>query len=428
MNREPEWDKPVTQLPEFEKNDPPTLIREEEGRRAHRLESAPEVIILKNSYSPAHDGTQGGLEKYTDRSATFFAKRGCRVTLLTTTPRRPPKSKRKGSPPYRIRSLGRTFSPSVLNLLAFDHRCREWISREKPPFVFGMDRNSYQTHYRVGEGVHAAFLRRRCQAESRWKSFSFPLNPLHRTILSFEKQTLESPRIRGIFTNSWMVREEILSHYSISDPSKIHVIHNGVEWEELSLPFASWEEGRAETAQRFQLDLNRFQFLFIGHGFRRKGLTYLLKGLALLPKDSFQLVCVGKERNLGPYLKQIRTLGLEGAVRLVAEQERIYPFLQTADALVIPSLYDPFANVTVEALAMGVQVISSQFNGGKEILNGQNGTLIEDIFEPDSMAKALQEALARPKSHQQACSIRESVRQLNFPNQLNKLVDLILYS
>ena len=44
------------------------------------------------------------------------------------------------------------------------------------------------------------------------------------------------------------------------------------------------------------------------------------------------------------------------------------PFYQMADALVIPSFYDPFANVTVEALAMGLFVLSSKHNGGPEIL------------------------------------------------------------
>ena len=61
-------------------------------------------------------------------------------------------------------------------------------------------------------------------------------------------------------------------------------------------------------------------------------------------------------------------LNIQRRVTFFGPQKEIRPFYQFADALVIPSFYDPFANVTVEALAMGLFVVSSKSNGGHEIL------------------------------------------------------------
>jgi UDP-glucose:(heptosyl)LPS alpha-1,3-glucosyltransferase len=98
-------------------------------------------------------------------------------------------------------------------------------------------------------------------------------------------------------------------------------------------------------------------------------------------------------------------------------------FYQFADAVVIPSLYDPFANVTVEALAMGLFVVSSKSNGGHEILTDKNGAIISNLFNRDSLTFALKEALRHPKTPMQALSIRESVRNLDYSLQTKKLID-----
>ncbi len=71
------------------------------------------------------------------------------------------------------------------------------------------------------------------------------------------------------------------------------------------------------------------------------------------------------------------------------------PFYQLADALAIPSFYDPFANVTVEALAMGLFVVSSRSNGGFEILDPSKGIIIENLSE-SRFGSGLFEHRARP--------------------------------
>jgi len=290
-----------------------------------------------------------------------------------------------------------------------------------------MDRTRHQTHIRAGNGVHAAFLKRREQMEGNYNSFKKALNPLNQTILKIEKDAFESPELKILFTNSHMVKKEVLTYYQ-TPPEKIQVVHNGVEWNEMSKDFNHWTEEKQSICDELSLDASRYHFLFIGNGYKRKGLTPLLKALSVLPFKDFHLSVLGKDRDITKFIKLVENLGLKEQVSFFGPRPDIRRFYQFADSLVIPSFYDPFANVTVEALAMGLFVVSSTSNGGHEILKGENGTIIEDLLSPDAFSKALTTAITRPKTWIRSQSIRNSVKHLDFSDQLTTLIDSTLDS
>lgn len=339
----------------------------------------------------------GGLEKYTRRLAEAFAKNGCRVQILTTG-----ESASWGE--VEVISLGETSKFSLKHLRLFDIRCKEWLKQSTADIIFGMERNTFQTHYRAGSGVHAAYLKRRALTDSWLKRVSFRVNPLHRYLLKVEKEAFEHPELKALFTNSHMVKQEILETYT-TPAEKIHVVHNGVEWAEKETAFQ-------ETFSKPRT--GPFHFLFVGSGFKRKGLPFLLKGLDGL-KSPFRLTVVGKDKNLPYYQKLAQRL----PVRFVGEQRDVTSFYQEADVLVIPSVYDPFSNVTLEALAMGLFVVSSKYNGGYEVLTEETGTVIQDLFDPK---EALKRALDFPKTLERATLIRQSIKGLDFSSQLDKIV------
>ena len=152
---------------------------------------------------------------------------------------------------------------------------------------------------------------------------------------------------------------------------------------------------------------------------RRKGLEPLLRALAHLPSSRYHLSVVGKDREQRYFERLARNL----PVTFCGPQSNIRPFYSQADTLVIPSYYDPFANVTVEALAMGLFVVTSRMNGGHEILSPAQGTLIDDLFELDSVLAALHRALQHPKTAASAAAIRASVQHRDFPLILDQLME-----
>lgn len=372
----------------------------------------PQVTILKSRLN-----AQGGLEKYAWHLAHAFCKKNSPVTLLTTEPVTPPFE----HPLLKIVSLSIRCMTSYFHVRNFECAAHDFLEKHPTPIIFGLDRNRFQTHLRAGNGSHAAYLHHRSLQEGVVKQLSFRCNPLHRLILSIEKASFENPRLRSLFTNSHLVKREILALYD-TPPEKIHVIHNGVEWTALQPSFDAWHIERERLLTTHGLDSNAYQLLFVGHNFRRKGLEPLLHALKGLP---IQLSVVGSDKQIGFYRSLAHKLGLN--VRFFETKKDPRPFYQMADSLAIPSLYDPFANVTVEALAMGLFVISSRTNGGHEVLNPLSGAIIDHPLDPSTLREALMIALSRPKTPASSLQIRASVEHLDFPNQLNAMVDACLF-
>ena len=75
---------------------------------------------------------------------------------------------------------------------------------------------------------------------------------------------------------------------------------------------------------------------------------------------------------------------------------------------------------------MGLFVISSKHNGGHEILQPYTGTTIDDLNDPTSLAESLCRAMSHPKTRSSSLMIRQSVQHLDFPNQLEQIVQACL--
>ncbi|MBN4067294.1 glycosyltransferase family 4 protein [Simkania negevensis] len=370
------------------------------------------IVILKSFIDAA-----GGLEKNTWRIAKAFAACGHEVVLLTT-----------GTHSFftadgiEVVNVAERSRLSFFHMIDFDRKCKRWLQKNPSQVVFGMDRNSCQTHYRAGNGVHAQYLKQRSRIEPWYKRLSFGCNPLHRVILDYERIAFQSPSLRLLFTNSLMVRQEILERYEIEE-EKVCVVHNGVEWGEFAAVFLQRESLGAQVKKEQGLDTGAFQFLFVGSGFKRKGLDYLLKALALLDRKDVQLTVVGKDKGMDEYALLAKKLGLSQQTFFVGVQKNVLPYYAMADCCVIPSIYDPFANVTLESLAMGLPVLTSRFNGGAEVVESLSGSVIEDLFSVDSFVDALQRMIKEPKTVVRAQKIRDSVEVYSYDKQMKKIID-----
>ncbi len=367
------------------------------------------IAIIKKDLPSLGQG--GGLEKATRRIVDAFQQKGSHVTLLTT-----------GSPSgYRALTCQLKSYFKFRRLIEFDNWCQKTVQSQSFDVILSMDRASLQTHHRAGNGVHAAYLALRQKYEGLLRGWTFPINPLHQTILKLEKATFEDPRLRGIIVNSHLVRRQILEFYSTS-PDKIHVVHNGVEWQEMESDFNTAFVSKHQIAKELGLKIDCLNFLFVGHNFQRKGLTPLLYALSHLQNKNFHLSVVGTDKNPNAFRKLCQQLDLSQHVTFFGPQPSLRPFYQVADALVLPSLYDPFANVTVEALAMGLFVITSSTNGGHEVLTKSSGITLETPHSVEELTAAL--TLALNKTLSSAQTIRSSVQHLDFTGQLGKVCQI----
>lgn len=347
----------------------------------------------------------GGLEKYGRYLAKAFAAKGCHVTVLTTEAATPTAQN------IEVIPLAKRSPFTLYQLIHFNSLCEKWLQENPQDIIFGMERNLKQDVYRAGSGVHKVYLERRKKIESSLKNFSLNINPLHKLICSYEKCAFEDPSLQLLFTNSKMVKEEICTNFTI-DPKKIEVVYNGVEYQQYEAPFL----------QRTFAPKEHYHFLFVGNGYLRKGLGLLLPALAQLKEKKWSLSVVGKEKKLSSFKEIAEKLGILKQINFYGPQNNLLPFYQTADSLLIPSIYDPFANVTLEALSFGLFVVSSPFNGASEILTPMMGSVITDLFNRDAITHSLEKAL-KSRSNQKSCQERrEAIKGFDFNHQLDIIV------
>lgn len=95
---------------------------------------------------------------------------------------------------------------------------------------------------------------------------------------------------------------------------------------------------------------NAVTLVFVGSGFERKGLASAIRAIANTDR---YLVVVGQEFDK-QYQELAQSLGCQNRVRSMGMQKNTLPFYQAVDGLLLPTLYDPFPNVILEAMACGL--------------------------------------------------------------------------
>ncbi|MFA6118696.1 MAG: glycosyltransferase family 4 protein [Parachlamydiales bacterium] len=372
-----------------------------------------EIVLTK-----FHITKFGGLEKHSFFIIKSLIDKGFKITILTT----------KISDDFKNHDLKVVILKNhkifnFLKLKIFDLLCKKWIKKNNPKIILSFDRSSNYTHIRLGIGLHLTFLKQKKFFESKFKLFMNRFNPGNAINLSIEKSGFHQKNLKKIIVNSYMVKDELINNYKILD-SKIEVIHNGVEFDELKADFDIWDVKKPLLLEKHHLNPDNFHFLFIGNDYKRKGLIPLLNALSLLKNEKFHLSVIGKDKKIVKYKRLSKSLGLEKQVSFFGKQDSVRDFYQIADALVLPSFYDPFSNVAIEALAMGVFVITSEFNGAKEILNAQNGK-VTDIMNLAIFSNELKNAMKTKKSKDRAIKIRDSIKDLTIEKQIDKLIQTI---
>ncbi|MBP9863857.1 glycosyltransferase family 4 protein [Patescibacteria group bacterium] len=141
---------------------------------------------------------------------------------------------------------------------------------------------------------------------------------------------------------------------------KIEVVYNQVE-----LPPVS--STRDKLRSRFHLGTERV-LLTVGRAVPWKDVDFLI---SLLPKlsSNFILVHIGDGPELGRWKSLMQTLGLESRVRFLGKQNQqtVAEWYRAADLFVLPSSYEGFSHVAVEALSSGLPCIVSDKGGNVEL-------------------------------------------------------------
>jgi UDP-glucose:(heptosyl)LPS alpha-1,3-glucosyltransferase len=328
----------------------------------------------------------GGAENTVVALTRELLRQGHDVTLVTAEAQPPPAL---SSRPNLYWLPVPVWPGKVGRVLGFALNSRRLLQQRRFEVIFSLERTLRQDAYRAGDGCHREWLLRRRPYDSRPERLHLALSPFHLTLLSLEKRLFQDPGLKLIIANSRQVRDEIRRHYQV-EPEKIRVIYNGVNRERFSptrlaaLPSPDREENPGVP-----------RILFVGSGFKRKGLHFLIMALAAMACRESRLLVVGHGRS-APYQRLAYKLGVAHRVKFLGPQAQVEQFYAACQVLALPTIYDPCSNVVLEALACGRPVVTTTANGASEFIEpGANGAIIARPDDYQSLASALDEYLAR---------------------------------
>ncbi len=269
-----------------------------------------------------------------------------------------------------------------IKALSFAWSCSAFIPRARHDIIHTQARIYRYNVATMGVGCHKAYMDAMDVDADTDREAAF-----HRAMLSIERAMMAKTQSDGakIITNSHRCKSEFIRYYGVPETS-ITVIHNGVD----QITFTPNRESAVSMRENLGLSPEDTMLLFVGGGFQRKGLDTLIRALGRLRNKNARVAIVGRGGR-DEWNKLAADLGVLDALIWCgkADAEQMASYYAAADAFVLPTRYDPFANSTMEALASGLPVITSTANGVSEILKDGESALLMDAGDAEALADRL---------------------------------------
>jgi UDP-glucose:(heptosyl)LPS alpha-1,3-glucosyltransferase len=314
------------------------------------------IAFVRRGYSPS-----GGAETYLKRFARGIVEAGHHVQLIA--------SNHWPEDQWPFGSVTRLRGESVIGFADELAQIRPHLRYDA---LFSLERVWSCDIYRAGDGVHRAWLEHRGKFEIPLKQFVRTLNRKHRDLLQLEESLLADQKAGRVIVASEMVRNEIVDLYAYP-AQRIDIIRNGVPLDK----FRFDPDLRKKARDQLKLKPNQIALLFAGSGWERKGLSFAIQAMALCKNKKMRLLVAGRG-NESLYKTRRLRFWREEPVQFLGEVSDLMHVYAAADIFILPTIYDPFSNACLEALACGLPVITTRSNGFSEIIeNTMHGSIVD---------------------------------------------------
>lgn len=209
--------------------------------------------------------------------------------------------------------------------------------------------------------------------------------------------------------NSLSLSEASRSVFGIPS-DRVVTISNGFDFDEI----ARLSECPCDTTSQESVD-GTFNLVTVGRLHPQKGFDRLIKAIHELRQRRntpvITLTIVGQGPEHEPLAQLVDKLSLSQQVRFTGFQSNPYPSVRSADLFCLSSRYEGMPNVLVEAMSLGVPVLSTDCpHGPSEILQGcALGTLVPNL-DALSIADGIERAMSHdPNRNTRIARARESV-------------------
>ncbi len=332
----------------------------------------------------------GGTERYLNLVSAHLAEAGHQVTIVCRSHEAP---------------THEAIRFEVLRPLSFTGAGRMWsfakaveahVAGAHYDLVFGLGKTWTHDVIRMGGGCHATYL------ELAHDATLTPMERLvrkgarkHKLALQIEQRALASHPSRKtggrplVITNSELVKRDVIARHGI-EADGVQVVYNGTDTERFHPRHR--EAGGAELRASLGWNSDHNVLLFLGTGYGRKGLDLVLQAAALRARDdeALRLMVVGYDSSAASFEARAAELGIADRCQFLGGRRDAEICFGAADVYALPTRYDPFANSTIEAMAAGLPTITTQTNGGHELIEeGVSGSVLSADPSGEELAERL---------------------------------------
>ncbi len=335
------------------------------------------VALAAKHSSPTH----GGVERFSTNLARALLEAGHDVAIIAASW----DAEIEGVSYYKVPVVRK---PAWARVLSFSHGCRKIAEKENFDILYGLTQIFPQDVHRMGGGIYRYWMELKYPSlPLRW--LQRLIHPVHIANLYLERQIYKPQNYIRIVANSKLCKKQLSDFYGVS-PDDIHVIYNGVD----HAVFNAEARGRHRPAVRSELGVAESQktLLFVSSNWKRKGLDTIFTAMA--EREDCELIVVGRGK-IGLYNKKAQKLGISSRVHFTGAVRDVERYYGAADVFVLPTQYDPAANVCLEAMACGLPVITTKSNGASEIVEEKGcGVVLEKWDDAPALAEAIERCFA----------------------------------
>lgn len=317
----------------------------------------------------------GGLQRDFLRIAKICQERGHQVVIYTTS--------WDGKQPANIevQIIPKRGWSNHRKMLHFSQDAQKQIAQRAFDAVVGFNKLPGLDIYFGGDICYVAKMLKR--------PFWHRLTSRYRHLRYFEQSVFSSTLTTELLILTENQQKEFMTYYN-TPTKRLHLLPPGLSRE--CIPQHDHAAIRKSLRQQFNISDNDLLLLFIGSGFKTKGLDRAINALHSLPKplrSRTQFFIIGQDNNK-QYIKQAKKLGIASQIRFLGGREDVPQFLLAADLLIHPAYYEAAGLVLLEAMQAGLPILTSSACGYSfHVASANAGQVIPEPFQQSTLNEYL---------------------------------------
>ena len=362
----------------------------------------------------------GGAETYMSDFAKYLIKKGHEVHFYTQDDI----GEYEGIKFHIIKLTGLAKKIRWMQWTTFLKQARNESDKENFDVVMGTGKclgvNVFQPHggtVRASHRQNAILVRN--AFHTLLKNLSNSISPKHIVARRIENQQYSNPKTIFVAI-SQMVRGHMKEFYNVPD-SRIELIYNGIDTKRFE---PSSDEEKLAMKKKLGLPLDKVIYSVVAHNFRLKGIREIIESAALVKKNNpdFLIVVAGYGKQ-EPFLKQAEKAGVKENIQFLGAVKTPEDVYKASDVYVQPTWYDPCSLVVLEAMASGLPVITTRFNGAGEFIdNGKEGYIVSRPDSTEELSVAMSNLLDENVRKEQGANAREKIKDQTLENNFEQML------